>query len=139
LPQTTDVTVLKSQFIEYFEDILADGEIIGEMKTDHGIIDFLADIELLEGKTILHVKDVTIYPRSKSELKGLVIHEMLKLKTELIDAAYQLGFKGLRITGQRAEHSTSANPGYVIDRLIDLKMRFKRRKMNDVERETKSK
>ena len=90
MPQTTDVTVLKSQFIEYFEDILADGEIIGEMKTDHGIIDFLADIELLEGKTILHVKDVTIYPRSKSELKGLVIHEMLKLKTELIDAAYQL-------------------------------------------------
>lgn len=127
MPEPTDLTILKSQFITYFDVIQSDGEIKGELLTDHGIIDFLADIELLEKGTILHVKDVVIYPRTQTALKGLVLPEMLKLKSEIIDAAYQLGFKGVRITGQRSEHSTSANPGNI----VDISVRFTRRKENN--------
>ena len=132
LSESTDLTILKSQFITYFDVIQSDGEIIGEFLTKYGIVDFLADIELLEKRTILHVKDVIIYPRSQTALKGLISREMFKLRSEIIDAARQLGFKGIRITGQRAEHSTSANPGHSVDIFI----RFQKEKGTHASRDT---
>ncbi len=127
MPQSDELTILKSQFVEYFEEIRSEGEVFAEIPTTEGLVDFLAEIEILDNGTTLHIKDVAIYPKTYKNLKGLALKEMLILKTELMNAAYQLGFGALKITGKRHEESTSANPGRMVDIFIDLRARFERR------------
>jgi hypothetical protein len=60
------------------------------------------------------------YPRQKQPLTD-VLKEMLKGKTEIIDAARAAGFEKLIINAVRHPGSTSAKPGKVIEMTIDLK------------------
>ena len=82
-----------------------------------GPVDFLAET-VVEGETLL-LKDVVVYGRGPSNLTGLT-REALAARTQLINEAKAWGFKKLRITGQRVQSSSSANPGHVIDITIDL-------------------
>jgi hypothetical protein len=66
---------------------------------------------------ILHLKDVTMY--GQRPLRG-ILYELLQAKTQLINEAKAAGFAFLRMTGQRVPGSSSANPGKMIDLLIDL-------------------
>ncbi len=77
----------------------------------------LAEV-VIEGDTI-HLKDIAIFPRTVQPLTGL-IREIMAAMDELAEDARQLGFKKLRISGQRTYTSTSANPGKAVDVTIDL-------------------
>ncbi len=67
----------------------------------------------------MHIKDIVIYGRGKTPLAGLT-KTFLMLKTQFGEAARKMGFKKLRITGKRAEKSTSASPGKEINITTDL-------------------
>ena len=86
-------------------------------QTPKGPVDLLAEI-VVEGDT-LTLKDVAVFGRSSSTLTGLT-KEALAIRTLLIKEAKRLGFKTLRITGQRLESSTSGNPGHAVDITVDL-------------------
>ena len=122
------LSTLDSQFVEYFNEIKSEGELYTSVSTPHGLVDLLAEIEIVDEGATLHLKDIVIYPRGKPNLKGLVYREMLKIKTDLLTASYRLGFKNLKITGRRHEHSTSKNTGHLVEIFIDLITHFKERK-----------
>lgn len=86
-------------------------------QTAKGPVDLLADI-VVEGDTLI-LKDVVVYSRSPSSLTGLT-RDALAARTQLIEEAKVLGFKKLRITGQRIQSSSSGNPGHTIDITVDL-------------------
>jgi hypothetical protein len=86
-------------------------------QTPRGPIDFLAEI-VVEGKTVI-LRSVVVYPRGSSKLTGLT-RETLAARTQLKNEAKAWGFEKLRITGQRVQSSSSANPGHAIDITIDL-------------------
>jgi hypothetical protein len=44
----------------------------------------------------------------------------LAARTQLINEARAMGFERLRITGQRVASSSSANPGHLVDLIMDL-------------------
>lgn len=86
-------------------------------QTSKGPVDFLAET-VVDGDTLL-LKDVVVYGRDPSNLTGLT-KEALAARTQLVNEAIVWGFKKLRITGQRIQSSSSANPGHTIDITIDL-------------------
>jgi hypothetical protein len=86
-------------------------------QTSQGPVDLLAET-VVEGKTLL-LKDVVVYGRGSSSLAGLT-KEALAARTQLVNEAEAWGFEKLRITGQRVQSSSSANPGHTIDITIDL-------------------
>ena len=88
-------------------------------QTPKGPVGFLAEVEV-SGKT-LHLKDVVIYGEGSTPLTGLM-NEVLAARTHLINEARAMGFEQLRITGQRVESSSSANPGHLVDITFDLTM-----------------
>jgi hypothetical protein len=55
-----------------------------------------------------------------SEHVDLGVKEVLRIRANLIKEAKELGFEELRITGQRAEGSSSALKGKLVDQTIDL-------------------
>lgn len=85
--------------------------------TSKGPVDFLAET-VVEGNTLI-LKDVVVFGRSPANLSGLT-REALAARTQLIKEAKTLGFKKLKITGQRVASSSSGNPGHKIDITIDL-------------------
>jgi hypothetical protein len=86
-------------------------------ETSKGPVDMLAEV-VVEGVTI-HLKDVTIFPRTAKPLTGL-LREVLGARSQLAGEMRELGFERLRITGKRVATSSSANPGKEIDITIDL-------------------
>lgn len=86
-------------------------------QTAKGPVDLLAEI-VVEGDTLI-LKDVVVFGRSASNLTGLT-KEALAARTQLVEEARALGFKKLRITGQRVPSSSSGNPGHIIDITVDL-------------------
>jgi hypothetical protein len=85
--------------------------------TAKGPVDLLAEV-VVEGDTLI-LKDVVVYGRSSSRLTGLC-KDALAARTQLIAEVKNLGFKRLKITGQRVLSSSSGNPGHPIDLTIDL-------------------
>jgi len=85
--------------------------------TPKGPVDILADV-VADGDT-LTLKDISIFGRGDGPLEGLT-KEVFKGKTEIFDQAREMGFKKIRILGERIEGSTSANPGKIIDITKDL-------------------
>jgi hypothetical protein len=63
--------------------------------------------------------DIIAYGREPAALTGLT-KEALAARNQLIDEATAMGFKKLRITGQRIQSSSSGNPGQFIDITVDL-------------------
>lgn len=72
----------------------------------------------MEGDTLI-LRDVVVYGRGSSPLTGLT-REALAARSQLVNEAKALGFRKLRITGERIQSSSSANPGHPIDIMIDL-------------------
>ncbi|MFP2895965.1 hypothetical protein [Corallococcus sp. 4LFB] len=86
--------------------------------TSKGPVDMLAEV-VVSGKT-LTLKDMAIFQRGKEPLTGL-LREVLKGKTELVNAAREAGFEQLIIKGIRhPEASTSAKPGKIVEITVDL-------------------
>ena len=86
-------------------------------QTPKGPVGFLAETAV-EGDTLI-LKDVVVYGEGTTPLTDLT-REAFAARTQLIEEAKALGFKKLRITGQRVQTSSSGNPGHVIDITIDL-------------------
>ncbi|MFN7769050.1 MAG: hypothetical protein ACK5UC_17740, partial [Planctomycetaceae bacterium] len=86
-------------------------------QTSKGPVGFLAEVDV-SGKT-LHLKDVVIFGEGSTPLTGLT-KEVLAARTQLINEARAMGFERLRITGQRVASSSSANPGHLVDLIMDL-------------------
>ncbi len=87
-------------------------------QTSKGPVDLLAET-VVEGDTLI-LKDLVVYGRSPANLTGLTM-EALAARTQLIEEARSLGFKTLKITGQRTQGSSSGNPGHLIDIAVDLR------------------
>ncbi|WP_256972525.1 polymorphic toxin-type HINT domain-containing protein [Saccharibacillus sp. O23] len=76
----------------------------------------------IEGSTIT-LKDLAIYPDGvidNSAKNNIGPREIIAWKNQVSNLAKNQGFSRLRITGSRAENSSSANPGKGIDLNIDL-------------------
>ena len=86
-------------------------------QTSKGPVDFLAET-VVEGDTLI-LKNVVVYGRSPTNLTGLT-KDALAARTQLIEEARALGFKTLKITGQRVQSGSSGNPGHPIDITVDL-------------------
>lgn len=86
-------------------------------QTPKGPVGLLAET-VVEGDTLV-LKDVVVYGEGTTPLTGLT-REALAARTQLIEEAKALGFKKLRITGQRIQSSSSGNPGHPIDITVDL-------------------
>ncbi len=87
------------------------------IQTSKGPVDVMAET-VISGK-LLHLKDIVIYGRSSKPLTGIT-KEIIKARGALINEARAAGFQQLRISGVRHPTSTSANPGKVVDLMIDL-------------------
>ncbi len=85
--------------------------------TSKGPVDLLAETVVV-GDTLI-LKDIVVFGRSESRLTGLA-KEALAARTQLIEEAKALGFKELKIIGQRVASCSSANPGHTIDITVDL-------------------
>ena len=87
--------------------------------TVKGKVGFLAEVE--RSGDVLHLKDIVVYGAGGQKIgKGEVLKDVLRQRAYLSNKAKEMGFKRLRITGNRVESSSSANPGKVIDIEIDL-------------------
>jgi hypothetical protein len=93
--------------------------------TQHGKLNLLAEIEILDNNETLHIKDLIIYPEnvSDSSLKGKLLREIITLRSQLQIAAHHLKFNRLKITAVRVKSSTSANPGHSINLNVELKFK----------------
>ena len=101
------------------ENIFKAGELFERtIQTSQGPVGMLAEVAIA-GK-VLHLKDIVVYGQGR--FSGL-LREILQAKTQLINDAKAAGFETLRITGQRAPGSSSANPGRMVDMIIDLTKR----------------
>lgn len=87
------------------------------LQTSRGPVDVLAEV-LIRGRT-LTLQNIAIFGRGSEPLTGLT-RELLAARTQLAALARGQGFHTLRITGQRIQSSTSANPGKIVDLTIDL-------------------
>lgn len=86
--------------------------------TAEGQVGMVAEV-FIDGAN-LTLKDIAIYAVESGEPLSGLSREMIRAKTQLIKDAIADGFDTLRIVAERAEHSTSAKPGKLIDRTIDL-------------------
>jgi hypothetical protein len=101
------------------ESIFTHGELFERiLQTSKGPVGMLAEVVIVD--KLLHLKDVVIY--GQEQLSGL-LRELLQAKTHLINQARAAGFETLRLSGQRVAGSSSANPGKVVDIIIDLTKR----------------
>lgn len=88
-------------------------------ETVKGPVRVYSDIKI-EGDTLV-LDGLVVYPAaSEGNLTGL-LREVLAGRGELFADAKAQGFKFVRIIAHRAENSSSANPGHLIDRTIDLR------------------
>lgn len=82
-------------------------------------IDALAEVEVEGDRLIL--KDLAIYSNEGDIPNQIGASEFKTWLNTVKEQAKNQGFKELQIIAQRAEHSTSANPGHVINKIIQLK------------------
>jgi hypothetical protein len=107
-----------ASIMAYSPGMLKTGDLFERtFQTAKGPVDLLAEI-VVESDTLI-LKDVVVYGRAQSKLTGLT-KEALAARTQLIEEAKELGFKKLKITGQRVPSSSSGNPGHAIDITVDL-------------------
>lgn len=69
----------------------------------------------------LILKDVAIYSNEGDIPNQIGANEFKTWLDAIKKQAKSQGFKELQIIAQRAEHSTSANPGHIINKVIKLK------------------
>ena len=81
-------------------------------------IDALAEVEIDGDRLIL--KDVAIYSNEGDIPNQIGVNEFIKWLDVVKRQAQKQGFKELQIIAKRAEHSTSANPGHIINKIIKL-------------------
>ena len=82
-------------------------------------IDALAEVEVEGDRLIL--KDLAIYSNEGDIPNQIGASEFKTWLNTVKEQAKNQGFKELQIIAQRAEHSTSANPCLVINKIIQLK------------------
>ena len=82
-------------------------------------IDALAEIEIEGNRLIL--RDLAIYSNQGDIPNQIGVSEFKKWLKAIKEDAGNQGFKELQIIGQRVQHSTSANPGSIINRVFKLK------------------
>ena len=88
------------------------------IEVDGHRIEALAEIEIDGDRLIL--RDIAIYSNEGDIPNRIGASAMKKWLDSVKEAARSQGFKQVQIIGQRAQHSTSANPGSIIDRIFDL-------------------
>lgn len=81
-------------------------------------VEALAEIEI-DGDGLI-LKDITIYPIGEELPNEIGLREFKSCLNVIKQQAKNQGFNQLQIIGQRAQHSTSANPGSIINRIFDL-------------------
>ncbi|MDM8522301.1 hypothetical protein QUF80_02925 [Desulfococcaceae bacterium HSG8] len=108
---------LSDTLVEFLKAVEREDILELEITTSKGTVDLLAEI-IIDSNT-LHVRDIAIYGRDEVPLTGLS-KTFLVLRTQFVKAARKMGFRKLRITGERAKRSTSASPGKEIDITVDL-------------------
>ena len=82
-------------------------------------IDALAEVEVEGDRLIL--KNLPIYSNEGDIPNQIGASEFKTWLNTVKEQAKNQGFKELQIIAQRAEHSTSANPWHVINKIIQLK------------------
>jgi hypothetical protein len=87
-------------------------------QTPAGTVEMMAEVEI-QGST-LHLKNLAVYPKGTQGQLAVGMKEVLRMRKQLMDEAKALGFDELRLSGQRVESSSSANPGKMVDETIDL-------------------
>ena len=122
------LTKVETQF--EMHELVQDFELSEDMisftfSTSKGLVDFLSEFEITDNEKTLHLKDITIYPQSKTPITGIT-SEILKIRRLLIKMATDLNYEYLRITAIRVETSTSANPGHSINSKISLSYNCKK-------------
>ena len=86
---------------------------------DNHTIETLAEVEIDGDRLIL--KDIVIYS-TEGDIPNEIGFSKFKSWLNVIkELAKDQGFNQLQIIGQRAQHSTSANPGSIINFIFDLK------------------
>ncbi len=94
----------------------------GAFKYSNGeTVEFLAN-KFINGSR-LEITDMLFYPKgvAGNELKNAFgPREMIQSLNALKEYAREKGFKQLRIQYKRAEHSSSANPGHILDEIFNL-------------------
>lgn len=88
------------------------------IEVDGHRIEALAEVEIVGDKLIL--KDLAIYSNEGDIPNKIGPAVMKKWLVKVKELARNQGFKQLQIIGQRAQHSTSANPGSLINRTFNL-------------------
>jgi len=78
----------------------------------------LAETQVAKGT--LTLKNVTIYAEGSNAANVVGARDFVSLLKQITEAAKAQGFKKLVIEGIRVTNSTSANPGKIIQRIIDL-------------------
>ena len=79
-------------------------------RTTAGIVDFLAELSL-DGDTVVFT-DVCIYPRESSNIRpGQILAEVPRQKRLLVETIHRLGWHAVRMSGPRADNSSSAHIG----------------------------
>ena len=84
-------------------------------------VELLAEIETDGTRLIL--KDIVIYSNEGDIPNEVGLVELRTWLNVVKEEARAQGFTVLQIIGQRAEHSTSANPGSIINRTFNLETR----------------
>ncbi len=98
---------------------LKNGELFENYIEKDGIkVGALAEVEVNGNRVIL--KDVSIYSNKGDVPNQVGVSEMKAWINSTKMLAKEQGFTELQIIGQRAEHSTSANPGNIINRIFKL-------------------
>ena len=82
------------------------------------IIDGLAGVEISEDGKRLILRDIIIYPRGEDIPNRVGGARMRRWLRDVCEKARAEGFEEVQVIGQRAEHSTSANPGMNINQVI---------------------
>ena len=84
-------------------------------------IDALAEVEINQTELIL--KNITIYSKGAEATNQIGARAFLQWQNSVINIAKEQGFTTLRIMGERVAGSSSANPGKVVEYIIDLTTR----------------
>ena len=88
-------------------------------KSSSGLkIGALAETEI-QGST-LTLKNITIYAEGTEIANTVGARSFIQLKNQVVQMAQQQGFTKIILQGERVMGSTSANPGKVINQVIDL-------------------
>jgi hypothetical protein len=89
------------------------------VRSPAGDVGVMAEMSVT-GRT-LHITDMIIFNLDGGPLVNQVgARAFLAMRNQIATEAAAAGFTTLRITGVRVMNSSSANPGYAMDRVIDL-------------------